>query len=222
MRSSFLFLSISGILLLAMLLLAMPAGATLVLSGTTLSPPGLPLVTSQELSVDARISIIPSGAKTFSSGHNLQMETDLADARWSTVVFVDGIPADREGGTGGVVFISGFVLSYPTYRDVALEVTVEGTVPGEVAPEITVLRIRELDNGGAPVPGSAVLVTGQVSTPPTVPGTDTIPEVTTPFLPPTPSPQPTRAGGFTFLAGLIAAGSLVTARSLYRRRGGPL
>jgi len=212
MRTGTLFPLIRFLFLPVCLLLAMPAGATLALSGATLSPPGLPLAGSQDLSVDARISIIPSGAKTFTSGHSLQMETGLDGARWSTVVLVDGVPADRESGEGEVMFINGFVLSYPTNRDVALEVTVYGTVPGEEGPEITVLSVKELDNSGVPVPGSAVLVTEPVSIPTPIPG------VTTPAPPPSPSPSPapTRAGGGIWPAALASAGAV----GLSRRRSG--
>jgi hypothetical protein len=176
------------------LLLARPAAATLVLSHASLAPQGLPLSPLQDLGVDARIAIIPSGARTFAIGHSLQLETDLAGARWSTGVLVDGIPADREGGTGRVVFLSGFVLSYPTYRDVALEVSVEGTVPRDAGPDITVLTIKELDNQGMPVPGSTITIAEPVAAPasPPAPVPTTAPPApeTSPVL-----PSPTKAGG---------------------------
>jgi hypothetical protein len=169
----------SCLLLAAAVLLASPAAAILVLPGISLTPRNLPLVPLQELSVDARISIIPSGARTFAIGHDLQMETDLAGARWRTVVSVDGIPADRQSGEGRVMFISGFVLSYPTDRDVALEVAVDGAVPEEI-PDATVLKIQELDNTGAPVPGSTIIVIEPVSTPPPATATTMVPVTTLP------------------------------------------
>jgi hypothetical protein len=196
------------------LLLASPAGATLVLSGTGLSPQGLPLARGGDLRLDARIAIIPSGARTFATGHSLQLETDLANARWTTGVLVDGIPADREDGTGRVVFISGFVLSYPTNRDVALEVAVEGIVPEDAGPDITVLMVRELNNQGMPVPGSVVTIAEQVEAP-AMASTPT-PEPT--LIPPAPetspvSPPTTKAGGgYGWPAGLLAAGAPIIIR----------
>jgi hypothetical protein len=150
------------------------------------------------------------------------METDLTDARWSTVVLTDGIPADKESGDGSVMFINGFVLSYPTNRDVSLEVTVAGTVPGGVS-SVTVLRVQELDNSGAPVPGSTITITEPVSVPAPSPVATTVP-VTTINLPspsPSPSPVPTRAGGFAWPAGLAAAGAMGLARAWPGRRKRP-
>ena len=182
-------------------LLASPAAATLVLSRTTLVPPSLPLVPGQDLSADAVISIIPSGARTFPGGHSLQMETDLVHARWNTIVLTDGIPADRESGEGSVMFINGVVLSYPTDRDVALEVIVNGTVPEGINP-VTVLTIHELDNSGVPVPGSTITITEPVSALAAPAPTTT--RVATPPSP-SPSPSPTRASGWTWPVASIAA-----------------
>jgi hypothetical protein len=209
-RLPFLLLSVA----ITVLAVTVPATATLVLSHSSLSPQSLPLVPLQDISVVARISVIPSGARTFATGHSLQMETDLSNARWSSVVFVDGIPADREGVEGRVMFISGFVLSYPTSRDVSLEVTVDGTVP-EGVPEATLLMVRELDNTGTSVPGSTITITGPVLTPATVPATETFPETGTPSASSSPSPSPTRAGGFGWEMTLIGAGAVGAARRWY-------
>ena len=198
-------------------LLASPAAATLVLSRTTLVPPSLPLVPGQDLSADAVISIIPSGARTFSSGHSLQIETDLQDATWSTAVFVDGIPADRQQGEGRVMFINGFILSYPTNKDVSLEVTARGLVPGGMNP-VTVLTIRELDNSGLPVAGSTVTLTGPVSAP-TASATTGSPSPTgTPPPPPSPT-SPAGAEGWTWPVALIAVGGAVFACRHAGRKG---
>jgi hypothetical protein len=164
----------------------------------------VPLAPHQGLTADTRISIIPSGARTFTSGHTLQLETDLVDARWNTVVLTDGIPADTESGQGSVMFLNGFILSYPTNRDVALEVTVAGTVPDGVS-STTVLMVKELDNSGTPVPGSTVTVTEPVSAPAPTRVTTPAPVTAPPSPSPSPpSPAPTRAGVVPLLAVLAA------------------
>jgi len=209
-----------GYLLLALTLILLaipvPAMAALVLSQAVLTPQNLPLTPGQELRLDAAIAIIPSGARTFSTGHSLQLETDLADGSWNTVVVVDGIPADREAGQGRVFFVPGFVLSYYTYRDVALNVTVEGTVPWGTGPDIMVLRILELDDSGLPVPGSEVTVTEQVSSPATSPATATVPGTAAP--PPSSSPAPTKASGFSLLPATAVAGAGAAANCRRHRR----
>jgi len=142
------------------------------------------------------------------------MQTDLLDARWNTVVLTDGIPADTESGQGSVMFLNGLALSYPTNRDVALEVTVAGTVP-EGVPSVTVLLVKELDNSGNPVPGSMVTVTEPVLAP--VPARVTTRALVTALPSPSPSPPspaPTRAGMVPLLAVLAA----ILARGLPRMR----
>jgi hypothetical protein len=196
-------------LALGLLAVTMPAAATLVISKVTLTPGTLPLVPLQEQKIDVRIAVIPSGGRTFATGHSLQMETDLADATWSSGVVVDGLPAAQQSARGRVIFINGFLLSYSTNRDVGVEVTVSGTVPENTVSDITILRIQELDNGGMPVPESIITITEPVSPPTTVPATGTVPEETTPSPPttPSPSPSPTKAGGGLSIAGILAAGA---------------
>jgi hypothetical protein len=196
-------------LALGLLAVTMPAAATLVLSGVTLTPHDLPLAPNQELKVDVKIAIVPSGGRTFATGHSLQMETDLAAASWSSGVVVDGLPAAQQSARGRVLFINGFLLSYSTNRDVRVEITVSGTVPENTVSEITVLMVQELDNGGMPVPESIITVTEPVSPPMTVPATGTISEETTPSpsTTPSPPPSPTKAGGDLSIAGILAAGA---------------
>ena len=202
------------------LAVSMPATAALVLTQTTLTPQNLPLTPLRELKLDARISIIPSGARTFSSGHSLQLETDLTGASWSAGVIVDGIPAAQQGGEGKFIFVSGFVLSYYTYRDVAMEVTVDGTVPAEAATGLTVLKIQELDNGGIPVPGSSITVVEPVATPAAPSPSMPVPvPATSPEKAPV-SPSPTKASGFQFLPALVAAGAGGAAFYRYHQRKG--
>jgi hypothetical protein len=204
------------VLALGLLAVTMPAAATLVLSGATLTPHDLPLVPNQELKLDVKIAIIPSGSTTFARGHTLQIETDLAEAAWSSGVVVDGLPAAQQSARGRVIFINGFLLSYSTNRDVRVEVTVSGTVPEDKVSNITVLRIQELDNGGMPVPEGIITITEPVFPPATVPATGTVPEETTPSpsTTPSPPPSPTKAGGGLSIAGILAA---ATGGIFYRR-----
>ena len=182
----------------------MPATATLVLSGSTLTPGTLPLVPLQEQKADVRIAVIPSGGRTFALGHRLQMETGLNDARWSTSVIVDGYTGDQESSTGRVAFVNGFVLSYSTDRDVSIEITVSGTVPGNVGPSVTLLTVRELDNGGLAVPGSEITISEPVAVPTAQPISETSLATTT--VPETPAPpSPTEAGRSLPIAGILAA-----------------
>ena len=199
--------AIPCLILAAAFFLAVPAAATLVLSGSSLMPGTLPLFPDQGRKVDAIITIIPSGGRTFAIGHSLQMETDLLDARWNTSVIVDGYTGDQEASTGRVAFINGFVLSYPTDHDVSLVISVSGTVPQTAEGGVMLMRVRELDNGGSVVPGSTVMIEEPVATPTGLPLTETSPVVTPVPVKTTASPSPTKAGDILPVSGILGAGA---------------
>jgi len=209
---------------LVLLALAVPAAATLIISGSTLTPGTLPLVPLQGQKIDVRIAIIPSGARTFAIGHRLQMETDLVDARWSAGVIVDGYPGAQQTSEGRVAFVNGFVLSYSTDRDVSIEITVSGTVPQDATPSVMLLTVRELDNEGRAVPGSVITVSEPVAVPTALPipekspATMTIPEMTAA------SPSPTKAGGSLPIAGILAtaAGGIFSGWNRRKRPSVPI
>ena len=135
-------------------LIIAPVSATYVLSNLTLAPGG-PLVPGAQQEVIARYALLPSGSTTFVPGHNLQMLTALTDASSGLQVIVDGRNAARQTGAGKAVFVDGEILSYPTDRDVSIEVTVRGLVPRNTSGPLTVLQVGEVDNTGGIVPGSA-------------------------------------------------------------------
>jgi len=199
--------AIPCLILAAALLLVLPVSATLVLSGSTLTPDALPLAPLQGQKVDVKIAVIPSGGRTFAVGHSLQVETDLLDARWNASVIVDGYTGDREASTGRVAFINGFVLSYSTDHDVSLEVSVSGAVPQSAEGEVMLMSVRELDNAGVVVPGNTVTIEEPVATPTGLPATETSPVVTPVPVNSTASPSPTKAGDVLPVAGILGAGA---------------
>lgn len=195
------------LILAAALLLAGPAAATLALSGSTLTPGTLPLVPLQGQRINVKIAIIPSGGRTFASGHSLQMETDLLDARWSSVAIVDGYQAAQQSSVGRVAFVNGYALSYPTNRDVAIEIAVQGTVPQVEGGNIILLTVQELDNGGSVVPGSTITIKEPVAAPACLPVPEASPVSTPAPEKTTASPSPTKAGEALSITGLPAAGA---------------
>lgn len=139
-------LLITGLLLA---LLAAPAVAALVPREIQVNPPGEMLPAAASVNVSAAVEIIPSGATTFADTHTLSLSTDLSDARWNVVISVDGMQAAVIPKEGNYVFVNGYLLSYPTTRDVAVHISLCGTVP--FVPEnqeITVLRFSELGSQG--------------------------------------------------------------------------
>ena len=197
-----------------LLLLAVPAAASQVLTGESVTP-NPPLFPGGLQHVVAEYTIIPSGSATFPAGHNLQMETDLTDAQWTVQVIVDGNNAARQTASGSAAFVNGVILSYPTNHDVSFTVTIGGAVPATATGNVTLLRMLEIDNTGTPVPGSRGVIArpvagvsvsaGQTAGPPLTPAPVT-----------TPSPA-AKSPGFSAIAG-IAGSCLAGIVSLRHRQ----
>src|SRR5208337_3834788 len=168
-----------------------------------------PLVSGDGQHAVNTIAIIPAGATTFSRYHTLQMQTDLVNARWNIQVIVNGIPAAQQSASGAVAFVNGYLLSYPTTSDLSFTVAINGAVPVSTGTNMTVLQVTELDNGGAPVPGSSITVSAPLLSP--SPANKTSPTV--PFTtPPVATTAPARSAGFLSAGSLFAS---VTAAAVY-------
>jgi len=161
--------------------LASPVAATLVLSDVSFTPTA-PLVPGGQQHVVATYSVIPSGSTTFSKGHSLQMQTDLARAQWTIQVTLDGRDAARQTASGSAAFVNGAILSYSTDHDVGMVVTLDGMVPADAIGSLMVLQVEELDNSGTLVPGSILSVTQPVAGPASPDATPVIPTLTPPLV----------------------------------------
>jgi len=184
-----------------LVLLSSPVAASLLLTGVSFVPDA-PLVPGTSQHMVATFDVRPDGSTTFSRGHELQMQTNLVDARWSIQVIDDGNNAALQTASGSVAFVNGALLSYPTSHDVSLMVTINGTVPLSAISPFMVLTVEELDNSGAIVPGSTTMVNQPVAgqSPATV--TPVMPTLT-PVVS-APAPVPTQSGGFAPVTGILA------------------
>jgi hypothetical protein len=129
--------------------------------------PASDLVSGQtHVSVSFVIDFPASGGETFSSDNSLQMSTDLADARWSPVLVLDGVETQMPDEVGSIVHINGWELSYPAKRALSMRVTMEGTAPiVSTSQSKTILRVATVSGKGAVVPGSEVIRQGYVINP---------------------------------------------------------
>ncbi|HUU74486.1 MAG TPA: hypothetical protein VMW63_00170 [Methanoregulaceae archaeon] len=191
-----------------------PAQALLYLQDVDITPaaPDLPSLTT--LNATASIEIIPSGATTFSSSHTLILSTELDHARWDVQIFVDGIRGAVIPKDGNYVFVNGFLLSYPTSRDILVKIALEGVVPA--SPQGTpfiVMRVAELNNQNRIVTGSEQIVTRSIVQP-ELPQPLPLPNETVSWEE-TVMPGPTRAGipVIAILGGLLIAVAILIARS---------
>jgi len=143
--------------------LAVHTSAVVVPRQITVNPQGESLLEGTAVNVSAEIEIIPSGATTFSETHTLSLSTDLLDARWQVVVVVDGLQAAVIPKEGNHVFVNGYLLSYPTTRDVSVRIMLEGGAPPVTDnQELMVLRFAELNSQGKVVSESEHSVTRAV------------------------------------------------------------
>ena len=186
-RISFLCGGMTAVLILTSisLFIVPPAAAALVLTKEVFSPIP-PLTAGSGQNSMSSITLIPSGAMTFSRYHTLQMRTGLKDARWGIQIIVNGIPASQQSAFGTTAFINGYLLSYPTTSDVSFMVAVNGTVPLDAKTNVIILQATELDNAGTPVPGSSLTVNATLVS--TSPGNAGYQQVSTNTPPVTPSP----------------------------------
>jgi hypothetical protein len=184
-----------------LLLLVSPVAATLALTDVSYIP-NPPLVIGGQQHVTAVYYIGPSGSTTFIKGHELQMQTELLNARWNIQVIQNGRNAAQQSVSGSTAFINGEILSYPNNNDISLSVTIDGVVPQAQAGQVIVLQLEELDNAGNVVPGSVITLSQPVAGPQ---GT-AVPTVLPTLTPPLNPPNPTKSAGFTMTAGIIATG----------------
>ncbi|MFA4850672.1 MAG: hypothetical protein WC626_13185 [Methanoregula sp.] len=182
------------------LVLVTPAAATYTLTDVSYNP-NPPLVSGAQQQVTATFYIGPSGSTTFIKNHELQMQTDLVNARWNIQVIQNGRNAAQQSASGSAAFVNGALLSYPNNNDVSLQVTVTGVVPQTQSGQVMVLHVEEIDNSGNVVPGSVITLSQPVAGQPVTAVQSALPTLTPPLVTP---PTPTKSSGFTLIAGILA------------------
>jgi hypothetical protein len=210
MTPRFLFIPL---VLTLLLILVTPTAATVVLSTVSFLPDA-PLVPGGQQQVVATYAITPSGSTTFAPGHSLQIQTDLTGGQWTIQVTLDRRDAARQTVSGSTAFVNGELLSYPTSRDIGIILTVDGTVPANASGSLTVLTVKELDNGGNVVPGSILAISQPVAGLATPPATSVLPTLTPPLAT---TPAPKGSPGFAVpvaITALIAA--VIILRAFFR------
>jgi hypothetical protein len=185
--------------LVVVLLQVMPVDATMALTDVTYTPTP-PLVIGSQQHMTARYYLGPSGATTFIPGHQLQMQTELVNARWDIQVLLNGRNAAQQSASGSTAFVNGALLSYSPNNDVSLEVMIDGIVPRPQGGQVILLQVKEIDNSGSVVPGSEITISQPVAGEPAT-------TLQTTFPTPTPSPippSPTQSTGFPATLGILA------------------
>jgi len=181
------------------LLLVTTVAATHSLSSVSYLP-NPPLVIGGQQQVTATYYIGPSGSTTFIRGHELQMQTDLVNARWNIQVLQNGRNAAQQSASGSAAFVNGALLSYSTSNDVSLQVTINGVVPQTQSDQVMLLQVEEIDNSGNIVPGSVITLSQPVAGHLVIPVQTAFPTLTPTSVP----PSPTKSAGVPATAGILA------------------
>ena len=207
-------------LILALILILPSVSATISVHNIAVVPSGA-LVSGQnppqEVKVSYYVTFIPEGGLTFGSGNTLGMSTDLDNPRWSYSMVLDGNPSEPTVYTGKNLDISGWVLSYPSRRDLSVTVNLTGEVPALTAPDKkTLVKVGVYNGGNEVYPGSAVTRTANI----TVPGGSAIPQATTAAVTQTSAPAThttspdSPSGGTSPGGGLVVPVGIITVNHL--------
>lgn len=197
------------LILTLFLCLSVPtASASLYLTQSAVTPDTIPIISGSPSQLTATITIVPSGSTTFSRENTLQMSTSLDQAFWHATVVVNGHQAAVFNQAGSVLFINGYLLSYPSTSSVAIDVRINGSAPMvNNQQQSNFLTVVELNNVNAVVPGSTLAVMRWVS--PVATPTSTITPAPTTVLPT--QTTSTAIPGFGIPAAIAAVGVLVIA-----------
>jgi len=190
---------LSGCLLL--LLMVLPAAASPILASESFTP-NPPLVAGGQQQLQATFAI-PSGT-SFPKDHELQLQTQLTEARWNIQVIVDGHNAAQQPASGSAAFINGMLLSYSVNHDVQFTVTITGNVPSSATGTVTLLDMVEIDNSNNIVPGSEIVISQPVAGTgtPVVTTSPAIPTLTPPLVTTAPAAQSPGFSSVVCLTGL--------------------
>ncbi len=107
------------------------------------------------MKVSFDIKFNPTGGETFPSLRTLALLTDMQNVEWSYSTAIDGNPSSLINATGRNLYISGWVLSYPSKRELSMHVNVTGNVPSiPKSGNMNVIRVNVQDDTGAIIPGT--------------------------------------------------------------------
>jgi len=112
-----------------------------------------------------------SGGKTFDDENSLQLSSELDNPTWTYSLVLDGIENPSKTEVGQNVNINGWLLSYPSKREISMKVTMEAIAPTvEGTSEKVVVAVRELDSRGKLITSSEVVKTALVINPAQIKG----------------------------------------------------
>jgi len=123
----------------------MPGVSAFIVSSVNVDPPGYP-APGTPMTVTFVVDFPNKGANvTFLQDNEMQLSTDLTGVSWEPVMVLDGMTTHMDQIAGDSMTMSGWYLSYPSYQDLQLKMTVKGKIPANPSPDKNILKIEEAD-----------------------------------------------------------------------------
>ncbi|OPX62829.1 MULTISPECIES: hypothetical protein [unclassified Methanoregula] len=130
--------------------------ASFSLSAFSADPAG-DLAAAMPVMVSFTIDFPATGDETFPSTHDLRIATDLENPRWNSTLVLEGVRTLQPENNGRTMFITGWLLSYPSSVPESLDITLTGTIPhGSSGTNQELLNISENDEQGYTVGSPSV------------------------------------------------------------------
>lgn len=147
-----------GAILILLFCLVQGAFASLSVSTPSITP-STDLISGQTaVRSTFTINFPASGGETFSSENTLQLSTELDNPTWTYILVLDEVDNPSKTEVGPNVNINGWILSYPSKRELSMKVTLEGTAPTVTGSEEKIIvRVRELGSSGGSIASSEVV-----------------------------------------------------------------
>jgi hypothetical protein len=148
-----------------------------------------------------------SGNETFPQKNELRMSTDLAEAYWVPVLVLEGKDTRMAVQSGTSLAISGWYLSYPSYQDVQLVVTLTGKIPENPSPRRNLFKVEEVDPAKNIVSTAQLAMSEAPLIPPATTATPTKKPTTIRTFTPIPTDTTQQSPAVTGAAVIAAAGA---------------
>jgi hypothetical protein len=130
--------------------------SAVLVSNPVINPTG-DLTSGTNVSVSFKIDMTPSGSETFPKDNTLQIFTDLNNPKWAATLTRDGVENPQPQEVGHSIYMSGWILSYPSTVQESIRVTLEGSVPSVTkSMNKTIVLVQELDGRNTVIPASVV------------------------------------------------------------------
>ncbi|MCX6696763.1 MAG: hypothetical protein NTV84_04250 [Methanoregula sp.] len=139
---------------LVFLIVGISLVSAVTVSDPVINPTG-DLTSGTNVSVSFKIDMTPAGGLTFPEDNTLQIFTDLNSPQWTSTLIRDGVEHPQPVSSSRSMYLSGWILSYPSSVQESLRVTLQGMVPTVTkSMNKTIVLVQELDGKNTIIPAS--------------------------------------------------------------------